>query len=126
MTAAGGLVLIIGIAGLVILAAHKPSLSNELNGGWVFKPAVYNGLTIIAWVLIVIGALNAINGIVHQVRGDSRSQAVQHSEVPAGWYQDPSGSGQRRWWDGQMWTSHYAPDTTRPGIEQTRQTDATC
>lgn len=26
--------------------------------------------------------------------------------VPAGWYDDPSGGGGRRWWDGANWTSH--------------------
>ena len=28
--------------------------------------------------------------------------------TPAGWYDD--GSGRQRWWDGQRWTDHYAPD----------------
>ncbi len=28
--------------------------------------------------------------------------------TPAGWYDD--GSGRQRWWDGQQWTDHYAPD----------------
>jgi hypothetical protein len=27
----------------------------------------------------------------------------------AGWYPDPTGSGQQRYWDGAQWTNHYAP-----------------
>jgi len=29
--------------------------------------------------------------------------------VPAGWYDD--GSGRQRWWDGEQWTEHFAPET---------------
>lgn len=35
--------------------------------------------------------------------------------TPAGWYDD--GSGRRRWWDGQQWTEHFAPET--PAAPQT-------
>ncbi len=31
------------------------------------------------------------------------------SPIPAGWYRDPGGSGQLRWWDGTAWTAHLAP-----------------
>lgn len=30
--------------------------------------------------------------------------------TPAGWYDD--GSGRLRWWDGQQWTEHFAPETS--------------
>ncbi|MFB8191272.1 DUF2510 domain-containing protein [Microbacterium sp. NPDC055988] len=30
------------------------------------------------------------------------------STTPAGWYDD--GSGRQRWWDGQQWTEHFAPE----------------
>jgi hypothetical protein len=32
----------------------------------------------------------------------------------AGWYQDPGGSGGRRYWDGQRWTEHLAPPAEHP------------
>jgi hypothetical protein len=28
---------------------------------------------------------------------------------PAGWYPDPNGSPQQRWWNGQSWTNDMAP-----------------
>jgi hypothetical protein len=31
------------------------------------------------------------------------------SAVPAGWYNDPAGSGHLRWWDGTAWSAHLAP-----------------
>lgn len=33
--------------------------------------------------------------------------------TPAGWYDD--GSGRQRWWDGQQWSEHYAPESGEPG-----------
>lgn len=30
-----------------------------------------------------------------------------NGHTPAGWYADPSGSQQLRWWDGVQWTEHY-------------------
>ena len=32
-------------------------------------------------------------------------------QTPAGWFNDPSGSGRLRYWDGATWTEHYAPGT---------------
>jgi hypothetical protein len=36
-------------------------------------------------------------------------------QTPAGWYPDPSGSGQQRYWDGSQWTEHYAPAAGQGG-----------
>jgi hypothetical protein len=34
---------------------------------------------------------------------------------PAGWYPDPGGSSQLRWWDGKGWSGHYKPAGDQPG-----------
>lgn len=34
--------------------------------------------------------------------------------TPAGWYDD--GSGRQRWWDGQQWTEHFAPEVAAPEV----------
>lgn len=39
---------------------------------------------------------------------DEGGEAVTDN-VPAGWYPDPEGSAQQRYWDGNAWTESYAP-----------------
>ena len=39
----------------------------------------------------------------------------QPTSPPAGWYDDPAGSDQLRWWDGQAWTAHTNQETAAPG-----------
>ncbi len=34
--------------------------------------------------------------------------------TPAGWYSDPEGSGGQRYWNGESWTDHRAPDAEIP------------
>ncbi|MEQ1737538.1 MAG: DUF2510 domain-containing protein [Rhodoglobus sp.] len=34
--------------------------------------------------------------------------------TPAGWYPDPDGGPNVRWWDGVQWTDHHAPLQQRP------------
>ncbi|HWS50027.1 MAG TPA: DUF2510 domain-containing protein [Microbacterium sp.] len=36
--------------------------------------------------------------------------------TPAGWYDD--GSGRQRWWDGQQWTEHFAPEAETPAAPE--------
>ena len=44
--------------------------------------------------------------LVRQLRSDAGEQT---SGNPAGWYQDPSDSGQLRWWDGVGWSERTYP-----------------
>jgi hypothetical protein len=36
------------------------------------------------------------------------SSAAPESSVPAGWYADPSGRYELRYWDGNAWTEHVS------------------
>jgi hypothetical protein len=40
--------------------------------------------------------------------------AVTTPPTPAGWYNDPDGSGGQRYWDGSGWTEHRSPATPEP------------
>jgi Protein of unknown function (DUF2510) len=39
---------------------------------------------------------------------------VATTPIPAGWYPDPHGNPQQRWWDGDAWTSDVAPYEASP------------
>jgi hypothetical protein len=42
---------------------------------------------------------------------------TQYESPPGpGWYPDPENVGALRYWDGQSWTQHRAPDTTAPPL----------
>ncbi|HEY4267618.1 MAG TPA: DUF2510 domain-containing protein [Galbitalea sp.] len=36
--------------------------------------------------------------------------AIVETFAPAGWYPDPAGSNQLRWWSGSYWTVHLEPN----------------
>jgi hypothetical protein len=37
-----------------------------------------------------------------------------HGGASPGWYDDGTGSGAQRWWDGQRWTEHRSPGPPQP------------
>jgi hypothetical protein len=40
------------------------------------------------------------------------------AEIPAGWYPDPMGLPQRRWWDSSSWTQHVTPERRDVPVHQ--------
>ena len=51
---------------------------------------------------------------VPRARGLEGEKAVTNTQ--AGWYDDASGSGAKRWWDGQNWTDQYQQPPAGGGI----------
>ncbi len=45
-------------------------------------------------------------------------------QVPAGWYDDPNGGGQLRYWDGAAWTEHTHPSPAAVGEVQAATSSA--
>src|SRR5689334_11523637 len=46
----------------------------------------------------------------------STTDTTAAAAPPAGWYPDPTGRHERRWWDGESWT-HEVADPAAPGEE---------
>lgn len=63
-------------------------------------------VVLIAAALIVAGLILLIVFLVRR-RGRAR-RAVATPGFAAGWYPDPSGQPQWRWWDGQTWTDQVS------------------
>lgn len=51
---------------------------------------------------------------------------VSIANIPAGWYPDPMGLPQRRWWDSSSWTQHVTPERQDAPLPHSmgRSTDA--
>lgn len=46
----------------------------------------------------------------------SAGEVTMMTNTPAGWYDDGSGSGAKRWWDGQNWTNEYQQQPADGGM----------
>ena len=43
------------------------------------------------------------------------------SEPAEGWYADPTGAAQLRWWDGHAWTQYVEPYEATPAQSETAE-----
>ncbi len=80
------------------------------------------------WLIIIIGLLPIaliVALVVFLVSRSSRStqtapqatgSLTDSGATPAGWFPDPSGRHQRRYWDGISWTQHVN-DNGQPGVD---------
>ena len=51
------------------------------------------------------------------------SSAATESFAPAGWYRDPLGLPQLRWWNGMMWTNQIEDDNPEVQISTAFRAD---
>jgi hypothetical protein len=58
------------------------------------------------------------------ISGVSNGRAAMTADAlpPADWYEDPAGTPQMRYWDGQQWTHHYAPAGVTPLLQKRGRT----
>lgn len=85
-------------AGVALAAMPRPVLSFMQMEGVLRDPlaALATALTGLLWLFLVCvpAAAWALGGIVSSER------------APSGWYADPSGHHEQRWFDGSRWTGH--------------------
>ena len=62
---------------------------------------VQSTVWLIAWYLL--RNIKRLALIAAQTQGDAAGSAAP---IPAGWYTDPAGRYEQRYWDGSSWTSH--------------------
>jgi Protein of unknown function (DUF2510) len=83
--------------------AYRAAQTHNLLAGWwgLASALVFN------WIAI-FSNVSAINNLRRYAR-QPHSQQLAVYQNPAGWYPDPSGAPQQRYWDGRNWTAHLQP-----------------
>ena len=83
--------------------AYRAAQIHNLTAGWwgLLSALVFN------WIALFsnISAMQQLRRIAQQPSGQSSATA----QTPAGWYPDPSGAPEHRYWDGTRWTQQTHP-----------------
>lgn len=83
--------------------AYRGAQTHNLLAGWwgLASALVFN------WIAIFsnVSAINKLRRLAQQ----PPTQMPAAYQNPAGWYPDPSGAPQQRYWDGRSWTVHLHP-----------------
>jgi hypothetical protein len=88
--------------------AASTSSSTTEPAGWGSEPAGGNG-----WASNSSGATSTMGAAATTAAATAPARSGTVPQVPAGWYADPAGRYELRYWDGGQWTEHVARGGTQ-------------
>lgn len=110
----GAIIIFIVLIVLAICIYFMPTIIGAqrkvVNVGSVFAINLLLGWTLIGWAVALAMALRTNPPYAYPQQQYPVTATTPHVQgPPAGWYADPEGTRQLRWWDGRTWTEHYTP-----------------
>ena len=67
---------------------------------------LFAGWTLIGWIIALVMACGGHQPMYAPITVVTQATVAAAATTPAGWYSDPHGLAQQRYWDGQVWTAH--------------------
>ena len=112
-----GFFIFIGIVFFYFLPSITAQRRKAPDIGAVFVLNFFLGWTLIGWIVAL--------ALAYRTPSTTRDQQVAEAFVAAqpstvsnapqpGWYPDPTGHGDRRWWDGARWTESVIDAMNQP------------
>jgi len=93
--------------GTLSALSFVPWLMSPLRGGeddFFLRPGPIIGLVGAAFV-IAAGVLELLASAPAPVTAGASTRPISSMQPPRGWYPDPSGSAEQRYWDGTAWSN---------------------